>query len=173
MAIARPVRTESADYYFTYIDKVGEGDIVDILRRQESEFGTRLQGISDDQSLHRYEAGKWSIREVMAHVNDTERLFVFRALWFARGLDLPLPSFDQDVALLAAAADARSWKSHVDEFASIRAATVAFFAHLPEDAWGRRGTASGNPFTVRALAYICAGHVAHHAGLLRERYLTA
>ena len=129
--------------------------------------------ISGDQSLRRYEAGKWSIREVMAHVNDTERLFVFRALWFARGLDLPLPSFDQDVALRAAGADARSWTSHIDEFASIRAATVAFFAHLPEDAWGRRGTASGNPFTVRALAYICAGHVAHHAGLLGERYLTA
>lgn len=173
MAISRPDRTESADYYFTYIDKVGDGDIVELLRRQESEFRTLLGAISDERSLHRYGPGKWSIREVLAHVNDTERLFVFRALWFARGLDLPLPSFDQDAALAAAAADARSWKSHVDEFASIRAATVAFFAHLPEDAWGRRGTASGNPFTVRALAYISAGHVAHHAGLLRERYLAA
>ena len=147
---SRPDRTESADYYFTYIDKVGDGDIVETLRRQESEFRTLLEGISEERSLHRYEPGKWSIREVMAHVNDTERMFLFRALWFARGLDQPLPSFDQDVALRAAAADARSWKSHVDEFASIRAATVAFFAHLPEDAWGRRGTASGNPFTVRA-----------------------
>lgn len=171
MAISAPDRTEAADYYFTYIDKVGDGDIVEILRTQGSEFRTLLEGIPEEKSLHRYEPGKWSIREVLAHVNDTERLFVFRALWFARGLDLPLPSFDQNVAVAAAGAGGRSWKSHADEFSSIRAATVAFFAHLPEEAWGRRGVASGNPFTVRALAYMCAGHVTHHVDLLRRRYL--
>lgn len=171
MAIQRPDRTEAADYYFTYIDKVGDGDILEILGRQEPEYRGLLENVSEEKSLHRYAPGKWSIREAQAHVNDTERLFAFRALWFARGLDLPLPSFDQNVAVASAGADARSWQSHVDEFARVRAATIAFFAGLPGDAWARRGTASGYEFTVRALAYMCAGHVTHHAKLLRERYL--
>jgi hypothetical protein len=98
-------------------------------------------------------------------------LFVFRALWFARGFDSPLPSFDQDVAVSTAGSDDRSWRSHVEEFRTIRNATVSFFQNLPADAWMRRGVASGNPFTVRALAYISAGHVSHHVKILRERYL--
>ena len=104
-------------------------------------------------------------------MNDTERLFAFRAFWFARGFESPLPSFDQNVALAAAAADARPWQSHLDEFAAVRAATLSFFRHLPVDAWERRGTASGNPFSVRALAYLSAGHVFHHVAILNERYL--
>jgi hypothetical protein len=171
MASQRPDRTEAADYYFTYIDKVGDGDILEILHRQEPEYRGLLESISDEKSLARYAPGKWSIREAQAHVNDTERLFAFRALWFARGLELPLPSFDQNAAVAAAAADARSWRSHIDEFTRVRAATIALFAGLPAEAWTRRGTASGYTFTVGALAYICAGHVAHHAKLLRERYL--
>ena len=107
----------------------------------------------------------------MNHVNDAERLFVFRALWFARGLDAPLPGFDERAAAAAAAADARSWASHLDEFQSIRAATLALFHQLPPEAWARRGLASGRLFTVNALAYITAGHVAHHVALLKQRYL--
>ena len=104
-------------------------------------------------------------------LNDTERLFIFRAFWFARGFDSPLPSFDQNIAAAAAAADERSWKSHLDEFRSVRGATLAFFRNLPADAWARSGIASGNPFTVRALAYIAAGHNTHHVSILRSRYL--
>jgi hypothetical protein len=100
-------------------------------------------------------------------------LFVFRAMWFARGFDSPLPSFDQNVAIRSAGAEARTFRSHVDEFRAIREATLAFFAHLPPDAWMRRGIASDNPFTVRALAYITAGHVTHHMRILREKYLQA
>jgi hypothetical protein len=166
-----PDRTEAAEYYFTYIDQVPAGDICGILEAQLPETLALLQGISDEQSRYRYAPDKWSIRQVVSHLNDTERLFVFRALWFARGFDSPLPSFDQNVAISTAGADARSWHSHVEEFRVIRAATVAFFRNLPEDAWARRGVASGNPFTVRALAYIAAGHAAHHAALLRSRYL--
>ena len=98
-------------------------------------------------------------------------MFAFRALWFARALPEPLPSFDQDIAIARAAADERSWSSHIEEFRGVRAATLALFQHLPTEAWARRGVASGNPFTVRALAFITAGHVAHHLRLLRERYL--
>ena len=130
-----------------------------------------LRGVSEDASLGRYAPGKWTIREVASHVNDCERMFTFRALWFARGFDTALPSFDQDVAIAGADADARTLSSHVDEFRAIRSATLALFRNMPADAWRRRGVASGNPFSVRALAHITAGHVAHHLRLLRERYL--
>jgi hypothetical protein len=108
---------------------------------------------------------------VLNHINDTERSLLFRAFWFARGFDSALPSFDQNIAVAAADADRYSWNRHVDEFRSIRATTLALFLNLPSDAWMRHGIASGNPFTVRALAYIIAGHAAHHEALLKERYL--
>jgi hypothetical protein len=166
-----PDRTEAAEYYFTYIDEVPAGDICQILARQAAEMLTLLRGISDERSLYRYAPDKWSVRQLLSHVNDAERVFVFRALWFARGFDTPLPSFDQDVAMAGAGADERSWSSHVEEFAAVRRATSCFFESLADDAWGRRGIASGNPFTVRALAYVTAGHAAHHMRVLRERYL--
>jgi len=166
-----PERDEAAEYYFSYIDQVAPGDICAVLDAQLMETSALLEGISDEQSLIRYAPDKWSIREVVAHLNDTERLFLFRAFWFARGFDSPLPSFDQHVAMSTAGADERSWRSHVDEFRAVRAATLAFFQHLPAEAWTRRGIASDNPFSVRALAYLSAGHVNHHARILRERYL--
>jgi len=164
-------RTEAAEYFFTYINQVPEGDIARILETQEREAVQLLSGLSDERSLHRYAPGKWTIREVVSHINDTERMFTFRALWFARGFDSELPSFEQDIAIRTAGANDRSYRSHVDEFRAIRAATLALFGNLPPDAWTRRGIASGNPFTVRALAHITAGHVEHHMRLLRERYL--
>ena len=168
-ATTHPDRTEAAEYYFTYIDQVGAGDICRILEAQAGETLDLLRGILDEQSLHRYAPDKWSIRQVVSHMNDTERSFVFRALWFARGFDSPLPSFDQHIAI--AGAGARSWTSHLDEFQAVRAATLALFQNLADDAWGRRGIASGSEFTVRALAYIAAGHVTHHMRILTERYL--
>ena len=169
---AVPDRTEAAEYYFTYINQVPAGDIIDILERQTLEAMELLERIPADRSSHRYAPGKWTIQEVVSHVNDCERMFCFRAFWFARGFDTPLPSFDQIVAVAGAAPDARSWQSHVDEFPVVRAATLEFFRHLQPDAWMRRGIASDNPFTVRALAYITAGHVFHHMRILRERYLS-
>jgi uncharacterized damage-inducible protein DinB len=165
-----PDRTEAAEYYFTYINQVGDGNILRILERQAGETLRVLRDISEERSRHRYAPDKWSIRQVLSHVNDTERAFVFRALWFARGFDSPLPSFDQNIAIAGAAADDRSWNSHLVEFEAVRAATLTFFQNLPEEAWMRRGVASGNTFTVRALAYITAGHVTHHRRILRERY---
>jgi hypothetical protein len=168
----RPERAESAEYYFTYIDKVPAGNILDLLEAQATELPALLDRIPESQADYRYAADKWSIRQVVAHLNDCERLFVFRAFWFARGFTGPLPSFDQNVAMTNAAADQRSWAGHIDEFRAVRAATLALFRHLAAEAWDRRGIASDNPFTVRALAYITAGHVAHHLALLNERYLT-
>jgi hypothetical protein len=166
----RPERGEAGDYWFTYIDQVGAGTIGDILSTQATAAVALLETISEEASLKRPTPEKWSIREVVGHVNDAERLFVFRAMWFARGFDSALPSFDQNIAVSASGAEQRPWASHIDEFRAVRAATSAFFRHLPDDSWVRRGVASGSAFTVRALAYITAGHVEHHLKGLRANY---
>lgn len=166
----RPATSEHAEYYVKYIEQVPDGDIVRFLERQRGEAVAAFRAVSEDRSLSRYAPDKWSIREVLGHVNDCERLFVFRAMWIGRGLEGALPSFDQDIAVSGAASDARSWKSHIDEFSGLRGATVAFFHGLPDDAWSRRGMASGYEVTVRALAWITAGHAAHHLKILAERY---
>jgi hypothetical protein len=130
-----------------------------------------LAGVPQNRVDYRYAADKWTIREGLGHLNDTERLFAFRAFWFARGFESSLPSFDQGIAFTHAQAAQRSWSSHLDEFRSLRTSTILFFRGLPPEAWLRRGIASDNPFTVRALAYLGAGHVIHHLRILRERYL--
>lgn len=167
----RPHRDEAAEYYFKYIDQVPDGDILATLERQQDDVLGLLGAVPEEQSLHAYEPGKWTLREVVGHLNDCERLFVFRAFWFARGFDTPLPSFDQQVAVDAARANDVGWASHLNEFRAVRESTRAFFQQLPDEAWIRSGVASGNPFSVRALAYLAAGHVAHHMAIIRTRYL--
>jgi DinB family protein len=167
----RPERAEAAAYYFTYIDRIQQDDIVGVMESQLEDVGKFLASISEEKSLHRYAPEKWSIRQVLGHLNDTERAFAFRALWFGRDFHEPLPSFDQNVSVNAARADEHSWASHSAEFRDIRRSTLSLFRKLPDEAWGRSGVASGNLVTVRALAYIIAGHVAHHVAILRERYL--
>lgn len=169
--MGRPGTDEAATYYHRYIDRVTGDDVVGFLATQLDEATGFLSGISEEKSLHRYAPEKWSIRQVLNHVSDTERVFVCRALWFARGFDTPLPSFDEGVSAAGAKADEVPWARHVEEFRGVRLATVSFFRNLPAEAWGRSGIASGNPFTVRALAFIVGGHLAHHTGILRERYL--
>lgn len=167
----RPQPNEAADYYSKYIDRVPGDDVITVLEKQLDEARAFLSGISEGQSLHRYASDKWSMRELIGHVNDTERVFMYRALWFARGFEDPLPSFDQEIGFKLANSDDVSWANHLDEFNAIRSSTITFFRNLPEDAWMRRGVASGNEVTVRALAYIIAGHVSHHLAVLQERYL--
>ena len=169
--IGRPEPNEAAPYYSNHIDLVSGDDIAGVIETQLEKTLSFLAGISEEQSLHRYAPDKWSIRELLSHVNDTERVFLFRALWFARGFKDPLPGFDQNVGVEGARADEISWARHLEEFRSIRLATLNFFRNLPPDGWMRSGIASGNSFTVRALAFIIAGHVAHHTTVIRERYL--
>jgi hypothetical protein len=166
----RPERGEVIDYYFGYIDRVGDGDIVDTLRAQTTPALAELGRFPETRSRERYAPGKWSIREVLGHVNDIERLFAFRAFWFARLPDAPLPSFDHERAAADSGADERPFATHLDEFRAVRAATIALFDGLSPAAWESHGVASGNPFSVRALACITAGHLAHHLRLLREQY---
>jgi len=169
--LGRPQPNEAASYYSKYIDRVASDDVVAVLATQLEETLAFLSEISEEQSLHRYAPGKWSMRELLGHVNDTERVFTFRALWFARGFHDPLPSYDQEIAVAAAGSDKVSWASHVAEFRAIRSATLACFRKLPAEAWPRSGIASDNSVTVRAIAYIVAGHLSHHLAILRERYL--
>lgn len=169
--IGRPEKSETAEFYWTYIDKVLGEDARAVLESQIDEAKELFAGVSEEKSLYRYAPEKWSIRESLNHVTDTERAFVFRALWFARGFDGPLPGFDQDIAAAGAKADGVSLAAHLEEFLQVRAATVSFFKNLPDEAWMKTGTANGREFTVRVLAFITAGHAAHHLQILRERYL--
>jgi hypothetical protein len=169
--MGRPERGEAASYYFTYIDRVPQDDIVGVMESQLEDVGKILASISEDKSLHRYAPDKWSIRQVLSHLNDTERAFAFRALCFGRDFHDPLPGFDQNISVNAARSDEHSWASHVAEFRDVRRATLALFRKLPSEAWRRSGVASGNLVTVNALAYMIAGHVAHHVAILQERYL--
>jgi hypothetical protein len=169
--IGRPSSTEAAPYYFTYINQVVGEDPLSTLEKQLDESLVFFSTISEEQSLHRYAPDKWSIRGVLNHLTDTERAFAFRALWFARGFDVPLPSYDQEIAAKGAGADVISWSAHVEEFRRVRLATVSLFKNMPAEAWTRTGIASDNRFTVRALAFIAAGHVTHHVRILKERYL--
>jgi len=167
-----PERSEAAPYYFGYIDRIKSEDVVGVLQRQVGEALPLLRSVTEERSLHRYQPGKWSIRELLGHVSDAERVFLYRALWFARGFDTPLPSFDEKASVAAAGSDQVPWSRHVEELRAVREATVAFFKNLPAEGWMRRGTASEKVFTTRALAYVIAGHLDHHLAVLRERYLS-
>lgn len=169
----RPERSEAKDYYWKYIDRVQDPDICAALERNGRDTVQFLRTISDEHSLRRYAEDKWTIREATGHVSDCERLFLSRAFWFARGFTSELPSFDQEVAVAASEADRQPWGSLIEEFATVRAATLTFFRGLPEDAWTKTGLASGNTFSVRALAYLIAGHADYHNEILRDRYLAS
>jgi hypothetical protein len=168
--IGRPETPEAAPYYFSYINQVNGNDPIGVIESQLDESGAIFAAIPEQKSLYRYAPDKWSIRQLLNHVTDTERALAFRALWFARGFKEPLPSYDQNIAATGAAADGVLWAAHVEEFRQVRLATIALFRNMPVDAWMRSGIASDNRFTVRAVAFIIAGHLTHHLKILRERY---
>jgi DinB superfamily len=166
-----PGKDEAAAYYFTYIDRVPQDEVVGVMEQQLGDAARLFSTISEEKSLHRYAPEKWSIRQTLNHISDTERAFAFRALWFGRGFSDPLASYDQNISASGARADEYTWARHVAEFGDVRRASLALFRNLPAEAWKCSGIASGNLVTVNALAYIIAGHYAHHLAILRERYL--
>jgi uncharacterized damage-inducible protein DinB len=167
---SHPDPTEYAPYYGRYISLVGEGDIVGILRSQIDATLDLLRGVPGDREQHRYAEGKWSVREVIGHLADGERIFGYRALRFARADATPLHGFDENRYAAIAPYDQRRLSSIADEFAAVRAASIAFFDALTDEEWQRRGSANAQEVSVRALAWIIAGHERHHVHLLRERY---
>jgi hypothetical protein len=169
----RPDTTEYADFYAGYIAHVPDGDIVAILATQLEDTRALLSGLDDQRALHAYATGKWSIKEVVGHVADAERVLAYRALRIARADTTPLAGYDENAWVPPARANSRPLLSLIEELAAVRGASVALFAGLPRDCWTRTGTANGVPVSVRALAWMIAGHELHHREIVAQRYLRA
>jgi hypothetical protein len=172
-AIAAPEPSEYAPYYGKYVTLVPGADAVAALEDQPRETLALLSTLSEEQGDYRYAPDKWSIKEMLGHVIDGERVFAYRALRFARKDGTPLASFEQDDYVRASNCGDRRLADLIEEFVAVRRATVWLFRTLSPEAWMRRGVASDNPVSVRAVAYIIAGHELHHRRILKEKYLTA
>jgi hypothetical protein len=170
LRICKPDPTEHAPYFSRYIDLVPDGDILGTLAAQLPGTLARLRAVSEADSLRRYAPGKWSVREVLGHMIDTERIFACRALRAARHDRTPLPGFEQDDYIRAAQFDQRPWELLLEEFAAVRRSHLLMFQGFGEEAWGHQGIVNGNVFTARAAAYVIAGHELHHMQVLREKY---
>lgn len=166
-----PDRTEYAPYYQTYIEHVPAGDVVETLATAGESATEFLRSIPNEKGSARYAPGKWSIREVIGHITDSERIFTYRALRFARADATALAPFDENAFIANATFDDRSLSSLIDEFEAVRRASVLLFASLNATEWLRVGTASGKQMSVRGAAWVTAGHAMHHVGILKSRYL--
>lgn len=172
MPISRPTTDEFNPFYNTYVSLIPDGaDPLALLREQPIALKNLLSHLTDKQALFRYAPGKWSIKESLVHMIDTERIFSYRALRLGRGDQTPLPGFDQDGYVPVSDANSRTLASIWAEYDAVRTATLALLISFDADAFARTGTVSGGLMSVRALAYIIPGHEAHHIGLFRERYL--
>ena len=167
----KPEAGEFLAYYGRYIDLVASGDVLLALTSQMQDTQALLQSLPASVGKYRYAPDKWSVNEIIGHVIDAERIFVTRALRFGRADSTPLPGFEQDDYVRNARFDEFPLSELASEWENLRRSTILFFSHLSEDAWMRRGTASGGEVTVRALAYIIAGHELHHREILQTRYL--
>lgn len=173
LAMNRPSETEYAPYYQSYIDQVSEADILPVLRSQMDELDVLLGRVEPHQETYRYAEGKWSIREIVGHLIDGERVFGYRVFCIARGEQQNLPGFDQDDYMLTAPYDRIDLEDLLSELRLIRLGNLAMFRTLDEESWSRMGVANNNSVSVRALAFIMAGHLRHHMNVLRERYLNS
>lgn len=169
--MTKPTPSEYASYYEKYVSLVGSGNIVEELQKQMNDTVKLLRGLTPEQADSRYAPGKWSIKELVGHVIDAERIFAYRALRFARGDENQLAGFDQDPYVQTSNAANRTLGDLADEFEHLRRANVFMFRSFDDEAWERRGIASDNEVSVRALAYIIAGHELHHMQVLKTRYL--
>lgn len=170
-AAFQPTPDEYAPFYATYITALGDRNVLDVLGTQELELRALVESLSSEEAGFRYAEGKWSIREVIGHMVDAERVFGYRILRFARADTAPLPGFEENSYVATSAYDTWPMADLLDQFAALRKANLFLIGHLDEAALLRAGEASGHDVSVRALVAILAGHVAHHLGVLRERYL--
>ena len=166
----RPDPAEYAPYFQRYVDLVPEDDIVAALAKQADVTASRLRQLDEAGAAHRYAPGKWTIKQVVGHMGDTERILSFRALSISRGETNPLPGFDEDSYVRGAEFDSRPYADLVDTLTVVRRANVLMLGHLSEDAWDRRGIADGKQTSVRGLAFTILGHERHHLRVLREKY---
>jgi len=169
--IVRPTSSEYASHYARYIDLVTEADVLAALENQSKSAHALFASIPEEKGSYRYAPGKWSINEVLGHIVDSERVFAYRTLRFARNDATELPGFEQDDFAANANFDNLILQDILREYEAVRMSTVLLLKHLSSEAWSRRGVANGNPITVRALAFAIAGHELHHLGILKSRYL--
>jgi hypothetical protein len=170
--ISRPGADEYAPAFAGYIAEIGdEEDVLAVLSSQYDDVMARLGSVLDLLGEYRYAPGKWSLKEVVGHLSDTERVFAYRALRIGRGDATPLPGFDDQAWIAELGASDRLLAGMVEEWGHVRKATLALFRYLPPGAWQRQGTASDQPVSVRSLAYVIAGHVRHHMEVVEARYL--
>ena len=167
----RPAETEYAPYYQHYIDQVNETDVMSVLRSEVDDLDVLLNRLPAEKETYAYAEGKWTIRQVIGHLIDGERVFGYRAFCIARGEQQNLPGFEQDDYLQTAPYHHIELEDLLSEMRLVRLSNIAMFRTLDEEAWNRTGTANNNSITVRALAFIMAGHLRHHMKVLRERYL--
>ncbi len=168
----KPETNEYAPYYGNYISQVGEDDVVSILAGQASELRAALSGLTDDRGSYAYAEGKWTIKEVLSHIIDGERIFAYRILRISRGDATPVEGFEQDDYIATSNANHRSFADLLDEFDLQRRSNLLMLKNINDEASQLMGTASGNPVSARAVIYIMAGHVIHHLRILNERYLS-
>jgi hypothetical protein len=170
-AARHPVADEYPPAFADYDGRVAaHEDVLEVLISQRDQVVARIRRIPETRGDYRYAPGKWSIKEVVGHLSDTERVFAYRALRIGRGDPTPLASFDDDAYALEMRAGDRTLAGLGEEWEHVRAATIALFRNLPAAAWSRRGVANDQPISVRALAYVIAGHVRHHLETLATRY---
>lgn len=169
--ITYPDPSEHNDFYSGYVQKAQADDLIEGLTASYVYIMGMLQGLSEEQLLHRYAADKWSIKELMVHMMDTERVFAYRALRFARQDKTELPGFDQDAYIKPSKADARDINNILAEYIAVRNATIELFKSFEEEDLNQKGTASGIEMSARAIGYVILGHEVHHLKLIQERYL--
>jgi uncharacterized damage-inducible protein DinB len=168
--LARPEASEFAPFYADYVASVPDGDIRFILREGREEIAATLSGIPEERGEYRYAEGKWTVKTLLGHMIDAERIFSYRALRLARGDKTALPGFEENAYAMTAGSDARTVSDLVSEMLDVRTSTIRLFDSFPDQAWDRSAMVSVGEVTVRALAYITVGHARHHLNVLRERY---
>jgi Protein of unknown function (DUF664). len=167
----KPEKSEYDPYYEKYISLVPDDNIKDILAGQSTELRDLFNGLSDRKGTYAYADGKWTVKEVLSHLIDGERMFAYRAFRISRGDKTPIEGFEQDGYIENSHANQRSFFELLDEFKLLRKANVIFYRNLRDDDWLRIGTANNVEVSVRAIAFVMAGHITHHVNILKERYL--
>ena len=171
VGVARPGAGEYAEFYRGYIAGVPEvADAGQQLSAQQAALAALYRSLDDQRADYTYAPGKWTVKQLLGHLTDTERVMAYRLMRIARGDDTPLPGFDEDQYVAAAGYDQRALHDVLEEWVSVRAATRTLVRAVPSEAWSRRGTANGYPVSTRALLYIILGHVEHHRAVLADRY---
>ncbi len=169
--IQRPAKNEYPDYYVPYLDLVPEGDLLQLLKENLQKTVSLFEGISEEVGLYRYASGKWSIKEVLGHITDTERIMSYRLLRVGRGDQTPLAGFNENDYVEGAQINRLPMENILQDFTATRNATINLIQNIPAEAWANKGNANGMEITTRAIAYIIAGHQIHHCKIVEERYL--